>query len=607
MDLLSYFRVLRRRWLVILICVMVGAGLGVASTLFDSKAAKSRSYYKATNTQIYDSSSSSPVPSVVNNIDQIAVLVTTGSVPDAVAKALGIDEMGRQLAERVVTTTNSVTTTIDITATDASPKRAVSMAEEFAEQIGKSLVARDSERYKETRSDLEKQLADLKTEANGFLGQLSQQPHIPDYDTVQRQYDATQNQYYEVYGQLQALTTAGPPTSRLSTLESAQAIPITQDEYRARLNLGALSQNHLRADGSGNAAATNPLVVPASPSLFESKTSRGILGALIGLLAGIGLALVADRLDRRIRTRGEAEVAFGLPVLAEIPNFGRAQSKARELLAFTSPQSRVADAFRAVRTSLLFQQPGATGLDRTEPKLGALIDGMYEPEPVGSLVVMVTSASPREGKTTTSANLAVVFAEAGDDVLIINCDFRRPMIHEHFGVEDIPRSVQSTSIPNVKIVTNVLPDPSANPAQIVAAQRQAVAAARERFQVIILDTAPMLAANDAIEAAGVADLILLVARANITTTDRAQRSMEILTRLEAPLGGVALVATDHVMNDYYYYYQRGRLGAGRGKKRPYGASNGRGNGTSSPPSPLSPSTTNGSGLASEPAGEPPPI
>jgi Mrp family chromosome partitioning ATPase len=158
-------------------------------------------------------------------------------------------------------------------------------------------------------------------------------------------------------------------------------------------------------------------------------------------------------------------------------------------------------------------------------------------------------------------------------------------------------------VPDLKIVTNVLSDPNANPAQIVAAQRQVVAAARQRFQVIILDTAPMLTANDAIEAAGVADLVLLVARANVTTADKAQRSIEILTRLEAPLGGVVLVASEQPTSDYYYYYQRGRMVPGRGKqKRPYGQvePSGAPNGSSS-----NGSSSNGSSMPHEPAGETP--
>ena len=182
---------------------------------------------------------------------------------------------------------------------------------------------------------------------------------------------------------------------------------------------------------------------------------------------------------------------------------------------------------------------------------------------------MVTSASPREGKTNTSANLAAVFAEAGASVLIVNCDFRRPTIHRLLGVEDLPRTVQNSSIPGVKIVTNVLQDPNANPSQVVAAQRQVIAAARQRFDVIILDTAPVLTANDAIEVVGSADLVLLIARTDVTTTDRAERTMEVLTRLEAPLGGIVLVGSTEATNDYYYYYQRNRVQSSkrRGSRR----------------------------------------
>src|SRR5439155_25943175 len=159
------------------------------------------------------------------------------------------------------------------------------------------------------------------------------------------------------------------------------------------------------------------------------------------------------------------------------------------------------------RTSLLFQQASITapespssngfananghGIGDAETGDTYLMDSVFEPEQQGRMVIMVTSASPREGKTNTSANLAGAFAEADASVLIVNCDFRRPTIHRLMNVEDIPRTVQSTSVPGVKIVTNVLADPNANPSQVVAAQRQVIAAARNRFDVIILDTAPV--------------------------------------------------------------------------------------------------------------------
>jgi Mrp family chromosome partitioning ATPase len=122
----------------------------------------------------------------------------------------------------------------------------------------------------------------------------------------------------------------------------------------------------------------------------------------------------------------------------------------------------------------------------------------------------------------------------------------------------------------VKVVTNVSNDPNANPSQVISAQRQVIAAARQRFDVIILDTAPVLTANDAIEVVGSADLVLLIARSEVTTSDKAERTMEVLTRLEAPIGGIVLVASNEGSNDYYYYYQRNRVQSSRKRsKKPY--------------------------------------
>ena len=215
------------------------------------------------------------------------------------------------------------------------------------------------------------------------------------------------------------------------------------------------------------------------------------------------------------------------------------------------------------------------------------------PEPDGAhadpFVVMVTSAAPREGKSTTSANLAVAFAEANATVLVVNCDFRRPTIHKRFGVADEPRRVQDTNVPHVKIVTNVLTDPTANPSQVVAAQRQVIAAARGRFDVIILDTAPMLTANDAVEVVGSVDLVVLVARAGLTTSDNARRAVDTLSRVHAALGGVVMIGSADASNEYYYYYQRGQTEKkGPKEASPTDASAGEMFGASAPSPPVDP-------------------
>jgi Mrp family chromosome partitioning ATPase len=110
-----------------------------------------------------------------------------------------------------------------------------------------------------------------------------------------------------------------------------------------------------------------------------------------------------------------------------------------------------------------------------------------------------------------------------------------------------------TPISGVHYVSSVVAEGAANPAQIVAAQRKVIASAREHFDVIVLDTAPLLLANDAVQVVGCADSVLLVARFESTTIDRAQRAMELLSRVEAPVAGVVLVATPEESGGYYYY------------------------------------------------------
>jgi Mrp family chromosome partitioning ATPase/capsular polysaccharide biosynthesis protein len=567
MDFLTYFRALRRRWWVIVVCVVLGAGVGYASTLLDTEEAKEgRTYYKATTTLVYDTNSnSSSLQPVVTNPDQMAFLVTTGDVPDRVAEELGTSESGRELAEHIVTTTNSITSTLDITAADADSDRAAQLADAFAAQLGASLEQRNKEKFDKEVAELTERIKSTEAQANILRPQLNS--GSPDAALVQRQYDATQNNYYQLFSERQELEADGAPSTSITVLENAQSQPIDADEYQTRLDMGALGQNHLRTDFAQDSAP----VIAASGSSLNSPAARTVVGGFLGLLVGIGLALFAERLDRRLRTRDEIEEAFGLPVLAEVPKLSRADLADDALVSFTTPMSRVAEAFRAVRTSLAFQQSVSAGAGHASGNGGngnngsngrngngatasgdRLFDAGSEP-----LVVMVTSAAPREGKSTTTANLAVAFAESGASVLVVNCDFRRPTIHRRFAVADEPRRVQDSRVPGVKIVTNVLQDQRANPSQVVAAQRHVIAAARGRFDVILLDTAPLLTANDALEVVGAVDLVLLVAQASLTTRDNAQRVTELLGRVDAAMAGVVLIGTTDASNsEYYYYYQR---------------------------------------------------
>lgn len=573
MDLLAYFRVLRRHWRLIVAVTVAGAALGTASTLLDRSSTNKKTYYRAKHTLVFDTSNTEgSSPRHYDNPGTISFLATTGDVPNEVAKKLGTSESGSELATHIVTFTTRDTETLNIIAVDPDPQRATLLADTFAEELIASLNAKEADAYTKDVNTITDRLDKYKANRDALLPQVVANPQDA---FLAGQYDAAASNYSNTYRQYLQKLGSGAPTAAVSTLEPAQPLPIGSGEYNAALALGQAGRNHVQGGDQTN--NDNAFVEPVGGSSFDDPVSRSVLGGLLGFLAGVGLALVAHKLDRRIRSREEAEAAYELPVLAEVPRLTSAQQRQHELVAVTAPLSRAAEGYRAVRTSLLFQQTAAVAAERgpaapvTGNGAGSAGDqnpnAIFEPQPHG-LVVMVTSASPGEGKTTTSANLAAVFGEAGSTVLLLNCDFRRPAAHEMFGLPDLPRRVQETAVTGVKVVTNVLTNAATNPAQVVAAQRQVIAVARGRFDVIILDTAPLLTANDAVEVVGQADLVLLVARPELSTTDNAQRSMDLLNRMDAPLSGVVLVAASDVANDdYYYYYQRGRVPEPTGRRK----------------------------------------
>ena len=565
MDLLAILRTLRRHWVLILALTVVGGIVGAASSQLSKETAKSRTFYKATTTLVVDlTQRTGQSSSAFQSLDQVAIFTTTGDVPDLVAKKLGTDESGRQLAEHIITSTSGSTSTIAITAAEPTADEATQLADSFASELESNLDQRGQDAYAKARDQLQARLDDLTTQSNALIPQIAANP--PNVDQLRSQLSALNNQYRITYDSYSQLAAQGPPTSRFSTLQKAEAVPIDQGEYGSRLNLGATSRNNLSADsGSGSSSSNSAIVSTPTSSPVKGPVSRGILGTFLGLLMGVGLTFVVERLDRRVRSRPEAEAAFQLPVLAEVPQIKKGQQRDCEIVANSAPLSRSAEAYRAIRSSLLFTRAAMASGDGSVPatsgnRNGAALGGtLFEPDHGEPLVVMVTSASPGEGKTTTTANLAAVFAEAGSSVLVVNCDFRRPTLHRYFGLEDEPRRVHETDVPGVKIVTNVLSDPASNPAQVVAAQRQVVAAARGRFDVILLDTAPLLTANDAVELVASADMLVLVARIGVTRTDSAERSIELLNRLDVAIAGVVLVGAAAASNDYYYYYQPGRV------------------------------------------------
>src|SRR6202140_3752346 len=315
---------------------------------------------------------------------------------------------------------------------------------------------------------------------------------------------------------------------------------------------------------SNNFRIINAARVPSAPS--EPNIPRNLSFALVlGIISGVGLAFVLENMDNTVRTPEQAQMISGLPSLGMIPlgsKSGRGATGKRlaltpskevfETVTQIRPQSQMAESYRALRTSLLLSNLGAP------PK-----------------VIMVTSARPQEGKTTTSINTAIVLAQKGVRVLLVDADLRRPSVHKTLGMG--PRSglsnvltgsatIQQTIttspiLPNLLIMPAGTPPP--NPAELLASSnmRDLFMELRQQFDHIVIDPPPTLSFTDAVVLSLRAAATILVIRSGQTTKPALRRARDILMQVNAHVAGVLLNAVDLTSPDYYYYYEyQGKYG-----------------------------------------------
>jgi succinoglycan biosynthesis transport protein ExoP len=310
---------------------------------------------------------------------------------------------------------------------------------------------------------------------------------------------------------------------------------------------------------SNNFRIVDRAAPPTGP--IEPNIPRNLLFAVVlGLASGVGLAFLLEGLDNTVRTTDQAQMISGLASLGMIPLGSKsaregpnpkrlviaASKEAVELVTQVRPQSQMAESYRALRTSLLLSNLGAP------PK-----------------VIMVTSALPQEGKTTTSMNCAVVLAQKGVRVLLIDADLRRPSIHKNLGMgphsglsnlltgsTTLEQAITRTAIlPNLDVLPAGTPPP--NPAELLAStnMRDLLTQLREQYDHIVIDTPPSLSVTDSVVLSPRADAVVLVIRSGQTTKQALRRSRDILTQVNAKVVGVLLNAVDLSSPDYYYYYE----------------------------------------------------
>ena len=334
---------------------------------------------------------------------------------------------------------------------------------------------------------------------------------------------------------------------------------------------------------SSNIRVVDPAMIPSFPSR-PAKARNVALAFLVGLVGGIGLAILREYMDNTVKTPDDVETLARLPSLAVVPAFedskhegrrtkslkeaiGNGHSRPVELVAQHLPKSQMSEAFRALRTALLLSQAGRP------------------PQ-----VILVTSGLPREGKTTAAANLAVTLAQLGDRTLLIDADLRKPGIGrllnmnggKHAGLSSYLAgvssldlvTVQHPSVPNLSAIpTGPLPP---NPADLLSSHRlaDAIAQLRAKFKFIVIDTPPVMAATDAVILSVQADGVLLVVRSGETPKEAFTRTRDLLVSVKCRLLGVVLNAVNSHAPDYYYSYRYYPYSYGYGPQESVGAPHG---------------------------------
>jgi capsular exopolysaccharide synthesis family protein len=263
-------------------------------------------------------------------------------------------------------------------------------------------------------------------------------------------------------------------------------------------------------------------------------------------MGGTGLAFFFEYLDVSIKDEDDVKNYTNLPLLGHVPNIKmKAEDEfSREILTYTSPKSWESEAYRNIRINVVFSFPRGQ-LAKT---------------------LLVTSSVPGEGKTSVLTNLGVVMAQAGKNVLLIDGDMRRSKLHKIFGLDnsvglsnllvgeaDLDSAIQRTKVPNLSIIPSGYTPP--NPADLLDSKKlvELIHDLKERFDVIFIDSTPVISPTDATILSIRVDGVILVIEAGKTTREIARRAARQLADVKAKTIGVVLNKVTTRPGDYYYY------------------------------------------------------
>jgi tyrosine-protein kinase Etk/Wzc len=300
---------------------------------------------------------------------------------------------------------------------------------------------------------------------------------------------------------------------------------------------------------------------PSKRPIKPNKTRNIIMGIIVGLGLGMGITLTIEFLDTTLKNPDEIEKLTRLSVVGAIPRIKASDdAKGRKtrnpsgnsairqiesrLITHFAPKSPVAEAYRTLRTNIQFVSPD---------------------QPIKT--IMTTSSNPKEGKSTTIANLAIALAQMDTKVVLLDTDFRRPIVHSLFSVKrepgltsvlleqkQIEEVIHKTEVENLYVIPcGVIPP---NPSELLGSNRmkEIIGRLKEMFDLVLFDSPPIIAVTDAAVLGSEVDGVVLVVQEGKTRRQDVQKAQDLLENVKARIIGVVLNIIDIQRKYGYYYY-----------------------------------------------------
>jgi capsular exopolysaccharide synthesis family protein len=436
---------------------------------------------------------------------------------------------------------------IDILVTDTDPQRAADIANMLVTVFSEKVISDQQLRYADLKTSLETEMAQVDEQLTAINERLAV------LEIKQSEFEEAQR--IEAAQRAAGLNPTVSVKQDPADIVERTQLELSQSQYQnTRFSLFS-SLQQIKLSEAQSITTINQLdpAVPNFTAIAPQPMKSAGLAAIVGLMVAAMVVFLVAFLQDEIRDPGEFTRRWGVPVLGLITSY---HTNGEQIITIAKPRMPVSEAFRSIRTNLQF-----SGIDA----------------PLRSM--LVTSASPSDGKTSVAANLATVFAQSEKDVVIIDADLRRPRLHKVFklsnriGLSDyfirtpdrMTGAIKQTPVNGLNIVTSGSLPP--NPSELLSSNKmkEVLDLLSSHYDMLIVDSPPLLAVTDALVLARFVDGVILVIDPRRSKRGAIRQAIEQLQRTEVRLLGVVLNNIKVKRSSYYYardYYYSKQYGKG---------------------------------------------